>query len=52
MEDGCETKLLSGTPQGGVISPLLSNITCRFSTIGGRISAPSLVPWCDTPTTS
>jgi len=26
MEDGVETKMVSGTPQGGVISPLLSNI--------------------------
>jgi RNA-directed DNA polymerase len=26
MEDGQETTMLSGTPQGGVISPLLSNI--------------------------
>jgi RNA-directed DNA polymerase len=26
MEDGRETAMLSGTPQGGVVSPLLSNI--------------------------
>jgi RNA-directed DNA polymerase len=26
MEDGLERRMLSGTPQGGVISPLLSNI--------------------------
>jgi group II intron reverse transcriptase/maturase len=26
MEDGVEERMLSGTPQGGVISPLLSNI--------------------------
>jgi group II intron reverse transcriptase/maturase len=26
MEDGRETTMLSGTPQGGVVSPLLSNI--------------------------
>jgi group II intron reverse transcriptase/maturase len=30
MEDGVEQKLVSGTPQGGVISPLLSNIYLAF----------------------
>jgi group II intron reverse transcriptase/maturase len=30
MEDGAEKKLVSGTPQGGVISPLLSNIYLSF----------------------
>jgi group II intron reverse transcriptase/maturase len=30
MEDGAEEKLVSGAPQGGVVSPLLSNIFLSF----------------------
>jgi retron-type reverse transcriptase len=32
MEDWQYHETLSGTPQGGVLSPLLSNITCTSST--------------------
>jgi group II intron reverse transcriptase/maturase len=30
MEDGCTSETVSGTPQGGVISPLLSNVYLHF----------------------
>ena len=50
MEDGRETTKLSGTPQGGVISPLLSNIYLNFldSVWSKRCAALGvLVRYCD-----
>jgi group II intron reverse transcriptase/maturase len=50
MEDGVVSKTTAGTPQGGVISPLLSNIFLHvLDTLWTRHSAPlgTLVRYCD-----
>ncbi len=61
MEDGAVTTMLSGTPQGGVISPLLSNIYLnaldatwehRFAHLGLLVRyADDFVVMCDTQAT-
>jgi RNA-directed DNA polymerase len=50
MDEGTVKRTVAGTPQGGVISPLLSNIYLHvLDTLWTRHSAPlgTLVRYCD-----
>ena len=48
MAEGGVTRTVAGTPQGGVISPLLANIFCTSWTPGSPRGR--WVSWCATPT--
>ena len=50
MQDGQVRRSVAGTPQGGVISPLLANVYLTGST--GRGMSVSTGCWSVTPTTS
>ncbi len=49
MVDGSVERTVAGTPQGGVISPLLSNIYLHV--LDTELTARGWVSWCATPTT-
>jgi RNA-directed DNA polymerase len=49
LEDGNVRRPVTGTPQGGVISPLLANVYCTGLTGHGTLTATGC--WCATPTT-
>jgi retron-type reverse transcriptase len=52
MEDGAVTRSIAGTPRGGGISPLLSNIYLQCSTCCGPARVAGTGRWCGTQTTS
>ena len=49
MAEGGVTRTVAGTPQGGVVSPLLANVSCTSWTPSSRPAG--WVSWCATPTT-
>ena len=49
MEDGTVRETLAGTPQGGVISPLLSNIYLHYLDRVWQNKCLHIGSWCDTP---
>jgi RNA-directed DNA polymerase len=52
MEDGTVRETLAGTPQGGVISPLLANIYLNYLDRLWQSRCSQLGGWCDIATTS
>jgi group II intron reverse transcriptase/maturase len=52
MEEGRVRETVTGTPQGGVISPLLANIYLHVLDAAWERQGAEWARWCATPTTS